>query len=352
MRRLASTSVLSSGGNNDGRRQRRRLQLINEEEEILNGAGDAAFLAENVPEHYLGKMDDFCDKCGAYFFRKEQKNCCKEGRVKPPLPAPWPAEWHRLFDQNPKLFLKNTRRLNNSLAMCSNVTKVEAEVFPFTYCISGKVKLFFLNFFFEFSSQHTHILSDRLGPNRPTGGKMFGMEWYIYDTHDGELAQDRFKFLVEDSAEVQQAAEIYASLDELIRRRGVNSYLDSFLALKQKSDEDWQPAKLVLKFGDDVGALEMIVFTLGPPPLTSPLLFQVEMKKLATENWLFGLWIPAFSALTKKKKKVEKTNRHRFAEIRGVWRAGPPRASRRDHPLPKLFFTFQRNLVKISALLS
>jgi hypothetical protein len=38
----------------DGRRKRRRLQLINEEEEILNGAGDAAFLAENVPEHYLG----------------------------------------------------------------------------------------------------------------------------------------------------------------------------------------------------------------------------------------------------------------------------------------------------------
>jgi hypothetical protein len=88
---------------------------------------------ENIAEHYLGKMSVKCNKCKGKHFRQEtNKNgafssCCSQGKIIFKAPTkPFPNELKQLFienDEESKMFSKNIRQLNKSLALGSIVTK-------------------------------------------------------------------------------------------------------------------------------------------------------------------------------------------------------------------------------------
>ena len=81
----------------------------------------------DVPEHYIGKMNNECLKCNALHFESEGKNkifniCCNKGNVSIPSFPIYPnilKEFLTGEHVKSREFRKNIRIYNNSLAMAS-----------------------------------------------------------------------------------------------------------------------------------------------------------------------------------------------------------------------------------------
>ena len=82
----------------------------------------------DVQPHYVGRMDQKCSHCGAYFwaaecnFRNKYTSCCCEGKIKlPPIqpPPPYIKELLKGESEDGRIFYRKSRAFNTNVSFAS-----------------------------------------------------------------------------------------------------------------------------------------------------------------------------------------------------------------------------------------
>lgn len=71
---------------------------------------------DNIQEHSVCERNVECNNCGALFYEKQNKKCCKNGKIKLPLIKPPPKPLRNLIDrkdENSEVFFRHIRMFNS-----------------------------------------------------------------------------------------------------------------------------------------------------------------------------------------------------------------------------------------------